>query len=113
MDNNLIGEEMNIQLAKEFIENLIEDRDFLCWRLSETTESIESISEETFKEFGNHFKYKNKSQEQLNFETEELFKLIGGEKMEATTIAVILKCDYRNAKKCLANLISKIENGLI
>ena len=58
-------------------------------------------------------KYKNKSQEQLNSETEELFKLIGGEKMETTTVATILKCDYESASKSLINLVDKIEKGLI
>lgn len=103
---------MNSQLAKEFIENLIEDRDFLCWQLSNANELI---SEKMFKEIEDeHFKkYKNKSQEQLNSETEELFKLIGGEKMETTTVATILKCDYESASKSLINLVDKIEKGLI
>lgn len=103
---------MTNQLIKQFILNLLEERDFLCWQLSNANDLID---EETFKEIENkHFeKYKNKSQEQLNFETEELFKLIGGEKMEATTVSAILSCDYESASKCLSNLISKIENGLI
>lgn len=103
---------MNSQLAKEFIENLIEDRDFLCWQLSNANELI---SEKMFKEIEDeHFKkYKNKSQEQLNSETEELFKLIGGEKMETTTVVAILKCDYESASKSLINLVDKIEKRLI
>jgi ABC-type uncharacterized transport system ATPase subunit len=103
---------MNLDLAKEFIENLIEDRNFLCWQLSNANELI---SEEMFKEIEDkHFrKYENKSQEQLNSETEELFKLIGGEKMEVTTVAAILKCDYESASKSLINLVDKIEKGLI
>lgn len=103
---------MNNQLIKQFISNLLEERDFLCWQLSE---AHGLINEETLSEIENkHFaSFDSKFQEQLNNEAEELFKLIGAEEMTTDNLYVILKCSIDRAEIALKHVINKVNNGEI
>ncbi len=103
---------MNNNLTKQFVQTLIEERDFLCWQLTNATGGL---TEEQFEEIvTEHFKNRiEKSQEQLNYEAKELFELIG-EKMDSELTSIILKCSLDEASialKHVANKVNKVNEG--
>ena len=96
---------MNKELIKQFIKNLLDERDFLCYQL---TEAKGLINSDTFKRIENaHFdKFSEKSQNQINLEVEELLKLTGKENMSVDNIYVILKCSIDKAELALKHLFN-------
>ena len=97
---------MNYNLIKQFISNLLEERDFLCWQLSE---AYGLIDKKAFNDIEDkHFEsYDIKSQDQLNSEAEELIKILDGERIDSDTISIILKCSLDKSEKTLDYLTIK------
>lgn len=101
----------NLDLAKQIINSLIEERDFLCWQL---TNANGGLNKEQFEEITKDYlnrRITNKSQEQLNLEAEMLYSLIlEKEKLDSELTSLLLKCSFDEAVKALiyvANILEK------
>lgn len=91
---------MNKNLVKQFILNLLEERDFLCWQLSEAYGLIDKKALNDIED--KHFEsYNIKSQDQLNSEAEEVIKILNGERIDSDVISIILKCSLDKSEKTL------------
>lgn len=94
---------MDKHLIRHFVSNLLNERDFLCWQLSE---AYGLIDKDVYNDIENkHFEtYDVKSQNQLNLEIEELCKIVDIEEIDSDIVSIILKCSLDKAENALKHL---------